>query len=349
MIGFRRQGHWVCSLSQQDGFLIHDFLRTHGIETRSFVVRGISGWRRHWKHLKFLVTFCWRERVDIVYSHLEYANFIAAIAQFFIPSKVFLCRHHADQYKFLSLDRDWSYRITYTLAKRVIAFSDRTREFMIREERIPSNRIIRINLGYDFSIYPPVRTEHVERLKKKYNAELLIVTVGNFLPLKRPEASIHVVKSLRDEGLDAKLVLLGQGELERSLTDLAHRLGLAECVFFPGYVDNVLEYLAASSFVLHPSISEASCVSIKEAGLVGRPVVVCERVGDFDEYITHGENGFLVSADNFEEEARVIIREYRFEALKLAQIGQRLKESVTSRFGIENVLPCYDTINRIQK
>jgi glycosyltransferase involved in cell wall biosynthesis len=124
---------------------------------------------------------------------------------------------------------------------------------------------------------------------------------------------------------------------------------LAECVFFPGYVDNVLEYLAASSFVLHPSISEASCVSIKEAGLVGRPVVVCERVGDFDEYITHRENGFLVSADNFEEDARVIIREYRFEALKLAQIGQRLKESVTSRFGIENVLPCYDTINRIQK
>jgi len=346
MIAFRRQGHWVCSLSQQEGLLIHDFLQTHGIETRSFVVQG-AGWRSHWRHLNFLVKFCWKEQVDVVYSHLEYANFIASIAQFFVRSKVFLCRHHADQYKMLSLDKDWSYRLTYGLARRVIAYSNGTREFMIREEGVSEDRIIRINLAYDFSIYPIVRPEQVESLKNKYSADVLLITVANFLPLKRPEKSIHIVKLLRDDGINVKLVLLGKGELEESLIRLAETLGVSDYVFFPGYVDNVLEYLAASSFVLHPSLSEASCVSIKEAGLVNRPVIVCESVGDFREYIAHKESGFLVSTENFVEAASAIIREYRLEYSKLIQIGDRHRQSVISHFAIENVLPCYDLINRL--
>jgi len=124
-------------------------------------------------------------------------------------------------------------------------------------------------------------------------------------------------------------------------------LGLADYVFFPGYVDNVLEHLAASSFVLHPSISEASCVSIKEAGLAQRPVIVCRGVGDFQEYITDFENGFLVDESNYIAEASEIIRHYRMECRKLQRMGEMLRDSVIRHFDIKNILPCYDSINRL--
>ncbi len=346
MIAFRNQGHWVCSLSQYEGLLIHDFLEARGIETHSFIVDETSAWWRHWKHFKFLVKFCWTKRIDIIYSHLEAPNFVATLAQFFVPAKVVVCRHHADQYKRLLLNKNWSYRVTYKLARQIIAFSDSTRDIMIKEEGVPPRRILRINLAYDFSLYTPVRAEQLEVLKSKYKAEVLLITVGSFLPLKRPEMSIHVTKSLRNKGIDAKLVLLGRGELEPSLRSLTETLGLTDCVFFAGYVDNVLEHLTASSFVLHPSISEASCVSIKEAGLAERPVIVCRDVGDFQEYITHSENGFLVDENNYVVEASEIIQQYRMDPAKLLRMGEKLKDSVTSHFDIKNILPCYDSINK---
>lgn len=346
MIAFRSQGNWVCSLSQQKGEVIHDFLRPHGIETYSFVVPGGPGWGRNWSHLKFLVWFCWSKKVDVIYSHLEPANFIASIAQFFIRARVILCRHHSDQYKKLSLDKDWSYRITYWLARHVIVYSDSTRDFMIHEEKVPSRRIIRINLAFDFSLYPSVHPERVQYLKLKYNADALLITVGSFFPLKRPELSIQVLKAVRDNGINAKLVLLGKGELEESLAKLAGELGVGECVFFPGHVNNVLEYLAASTFILHPSISEASCVSVKEAGVLERCVIVCEGVGDFDDYITNSENGFLVSRNNYVAEASTIVINMTTQPLKRLQMGEQLKNSVIKHFDTKNVLPFYEALNR---
>ena len=345
MIAFHNQGHLVYSLSQKEGFLIHDFLESRGIKTHSFIVQNSRGWRQNWRNLLFLIRFCKRNRFDIVYSHLEPANFIAAMAQLFIHAKVILCRHHSDQYRLLNRDKDWSYRLTYWLARHIIVFSHRTRDYMIHEESIRANRIIHVNLAYDFSLYPEVRPDQVDILKQEYRADMLLITVGSFLPLKRPETSIHLVKSLRSSGIDVKLILLGSGELEHSLKELAGELGLGDCIFFPGYVQNVLEYMAASTFVIHPSISEASCVCVKEAGIVRRPVIVCRGVGDFDDYILNGENGFLVSKDNFCAEASKIIQRYLADRSELSRIGENLRAAVVQRFGIEDVLPCYNTIN----
>ncbi len=345
MIAFHNQGHLVYSLIQKEGFLIHDFLESRGIKTQSFIVHNSRGWRQNWRHLLFLIRFCKLKRVDIVYSHLEPANFIAAMAQFFIHAKVILCRHHGDQYRLLNRDKDWSYLLTYWLARHIIVFSDRTRDYMIQEESIRANRITHINLAYDFSLYPEVRPDQVEILKQEYRADMLLITVGSFLPLKRPETSIHLVKSLRNRGIDVKLILLGSGELEHSLKELAQELGLSDCIFFPGYVQNVLEYMAASTFVIHPSISEASCVCVKEAGIVRRPVIVCRGVGDFDDYILNGENGFLVSKDNFTAEASEILQRYLSDRSLLSRIGENLRAVVVRRFGIEGILPYYDTIN----
>jgi len=115
-------------------------------------------------------------------------------------------------------------------------------------------------------------------------------------------------------------------------------------VFLLGHIGNVLDYIAAADFLVHPSILESSCVAVKEAGLVEKPVIVCQSIGDFDDYIRHRENGFLVRKDHFVEDASEIILKNMTDLKMLANLGQRLRDDVLTRFDIGNVISKYDFI-----
>ena len=104
MIAFKKQGHKVVSLSQQEGLQINSFLNSQGIEASSHVIPGErSGWFYYLKHLVFFIRFCRKHKVDIVYSHLDPANFVASIGQYFIKARTFLCRHYINESEVVSV------------------------------------------------------------------------------------------------------------------------------------------------------------------------------------------------------------------------------------------------------
>ena len=348
MIAFQKQGHKVMSLSQQEGLQINDFLNSHGITASSYVIPGErSGWRYYLKHLIFFIRFCRKHKIEIVYSHLEPANFVASIGQYFIKARTFLCRHHINEGKLYQFDKDLYYRLTYRLAKKIIVVSDQARRYMIEYEGIPAHKVIHINLAYSFHLYLNPDQQRVEVIRKQHRAEVLLSSACRFTVSKRPDQSILTVKKLVDQGIDAKLILLGKGEMHDDLERQIVELNLQNRVFMPGYVSNVLEHMAATDFFLHPSLMESSCVVVKEAGLVNLPVIVCKGVGDFDEYILHGENGFIAEKDNFAERAAsVILTNFRKQEL-LKTVGANLKKSVLRLFSIEHVIEQYSSLNRI--
>jgi glycosyltransferase involved in cell wall biosynthesis len=345
MLAMRKQGHRVISLSQAEGSQIHEFLATQDIETFSFITNHSVSWIRHLTHLYFLIRFCWINKVQIVYSHLESANFIASMAQFFIQARVYICRHHGDQYKLLGHDQDLSYRITYKLSNNIIVVSDATKKYMVVHEKIPEKKIHKINLAYDFSLYPKVDPTVVEKISEKISAEIILVTAGNLTALKRPDLSIEVLRDILRLGFDAKLIILGTGELLTTLTQRADGFGISQKVMFPGYVENILEYLSAASFLVHPSISESSCVVVKEAGLAFTPIIACEEVGDFSDYIINGKSGFLVKNGDFVQSCvKIIVENFRNTKL-LRNIGKNLNQSVHDHFSIQNIINHYDRLN----
>jgi glycosyltransferase involved in cell wall biosynthesis len=347
MIAFKRQGHYILSLSQQEGFLINDFLKSKGIAAYSFVLAGPrSGLWYYIRHLIYLIRFCWRNKIDIVYSHLEPANFVAAIGQFFIRSKVFLCRHHIDEGLLYQFDKDLYYKITYKLARKIIVVSYHAKKYMVEKEGIPEKKILHINLAYDFDLYPMPELSNINAIKNQYPCSVLLVSACRLTTFKRPEISIQTLKILVDKGVDAKLILLGKGEQYDTLQKLISDLHLNERVSMPGFVSNTLEYMAASDFFLHPSLLDSSCVVVKEAGLVSKPVVVCGNIGDFEDYVTFGKNGFTVSQENFSEEAAAIIIKYQNDTAYLNEVGMNLHRDIVKLFSIENILPYYAPLNK---
>jgi glycosyltransferase involved in cell wall biosynthesis len=345
MIAFKEQGHHVISLSQAEGKFIHPFLREQGIDTFSFSLQGNKGPLFFFRHIIYLVLFCYRKRVDIIYSHLESANFTSSLAQYFVKAKVFICRHHIDEARLQGFDKTLFYRLTYKLARHIIAVSNRAVHYMVNVERIPVRKIHKINLAYDFNLYTAPDDDEVKRLRKLNSCAVLLLSAGRLTKFKRLDLSVEILESLVKSGIDARLIILGIGDELQKLKAQTASLGLEARICFPGYVQNVSDYLAASDYLVHPSILESSCVVVKEAGLVEKPVVVCRGVGDFDEYLIHKENGFIVNADHFVKEAVASILESYENKEGLAKTGHRLNLKIKKLFSIENVVVEYDKLN----
>jgi glycosyltransferase involved in cell wall biosynthesis len=341
---FSSQGHTIYLLTQNTVGPLHENFSNYGYHTEADKSSSRYTSLRVLKRIKKLIWFCRINRIDLVYAHLEPSNFIAVLSQYFIKARVIICRHHVDEARLYPFGKDLSYKLTYRWAKDIIVVSDHAKRYMIKEEGVPENRITQINLAYNFKLYELPDSDNVKRLRAGFHADLVLLTVCRLTRYKRPELSVEVLKKLHASGLMAKLVILGRGELQHELEEKIKRENLQEYCFLPGYVNNVLEYMAAADLLVHPSLLESSCITVKEAGLVKLPVVVCRNIGDFNEIIEDGINGFIVDADNFAEETSALIINLSSNKDKLSATAHRLKETVYELFDIAKVGPIYEKL-----
>lgn len=344
MLFFKSSGHNVFSLSQSKGAEINPFLVSKGIKASSYVLPGGMNFTNLCRHIVYFVRFCIRNEVTVVFSHLDSANYVASIAQYFVRAKVFLCRHHIDEAALYNYHLSWSYRLTNKLARRIIVVSQHALCYVSEVEKVPIQKLIHINLGYDFSLFQIPDAGTINRIRQNYHSPILLVTVCRLTRFKRPELSIDVVNRLRKKGVNAHLIILGAGEMHHELQRMVDHLEVKQFVSMPGHVINPLDYMAAADYILHPSVLESSCVVIKEAGLVKRPVIVCQHIGDFDDYIKNGENGFLVDRERFVEEALDVIGKSLNNKEWLMQMGKGLNKDILKLFDIARIGRQYDPL-----
>lgn len=127
---------------------------------------------------------------------------------------------------------------------------------------------------------PPV-VMGVGRLAHQKNFELLL------------EAMALVV-----EGHDARLVVFGEGpDRDRLLADAA-RLGIADRVDFPGFVDNPYAHMAAADVFALSSRFEGLPTVLIEALYCGVPIVSTDCPSGPDEILDGGRYGALVPVDD---------------------------------------------------
>jgi glycosyltransferase involved in cell wall biosynthesis len=341
MIALRQQGHRVISLSQSTGAQVHDHVRQYGVETFSYMIKESPRWLWLLRHAVYLVRFCAAHKVGVMYSHLEGPAFVSTLVRPFVRARVFVCRHHVDEARLRGFDRAFYYRFTYRFAYHVIVVSARAKEYMIREEGVPAEKITHINLAYDFDEYTEPAAGEVERVAARMPGKVRLLTVGRLTKYKRPEAALFTLKELRTRGVDAGLTILGRGEEEANLKGLAGELGIEKHVLFDGYVERVVPYMKAANFLVHASELESSCVVVKEAALAGLPVIVCSGIGDFDEYLENERDAFVLDPSRFVEMAANVIGRNHSDIGKLRSMAERLAVKVRTRFDIRTIVAEY--------
>lgn len=112
--------------------------------------------------------------------------------------------------------------------------------------------------------------------------ELLCVYVGELSGRKNQAFLIRAIRALRDEGIPAKLLLVGEGGEHDALMQEIAKQKLEDSVFMTGHSDDVPSLLAASDLYVSASISEGLPFNLLEAMSFGLPIVASEVRGQVD-------------------------------------------------------------------
>lgn len=125
----------------------------------------------------------------------------------------------------------------------------------------------------------------------------VVLYASKFARRKHADDLIRAMAQLRTEGIRASLLLVGTGEMEKGLRDLASQLRLKD-VAFAGFVNQreLPRVLAASDVFVLPAENEPWGLIVNEAMCAGLPVVVGKEVGCVPDLVVDGENGYLVTA-----------------------------------------------------
>jgi len=164
-----------------------------------------------------------------------------------------------------------------------------------REEfdRIGATNIVTVPLGVDLEMFHPSRRSALVRRRWAEPNQILLVHCGRLSVEKRADRSIDAVAALCDAGIDARLVVVGDGPLRARLQRQAAGLPID----FTGFVSDrraVAELLASADVALAPGPHETFGLAALESLACGTPAVV-SRTSALGEIIT-SESGAL--ADN---------------------------------------------------
>jgi glycosyltransferase involved in cell wall biosynthesis len=171
-----------------------------------------------------------------------------------------------------------------------------------------------------------------------------IGVASRLVPVKGIRDLIAAIAQMNSEGTLVDLEIAGSGADEKSLRQYAVELGVADRVFFAGWVADPFDAMRHWSVYAQPSHAEGLGISVLEAMAAGLPVVAT-AVGGIPEVVIEGETGFLVPPGDVVSLAESLTRLVRKRELR-ATMGMQGRARVLSLFTPEReaaqIMSAYD-------
>ncbi len=200
-------------------------------------------------------------------------------------------------------------------------------EAFYRKYGVGKDRIVRMHFPIDISLYESCfdRKQELSRaIRTKFGiaeSELIIAVVGKLASWKNQGHIIEAMKILEAEGFLLHLFVIGSGQTENELHELAASLKQSK-VHFPGFVniDELPSYYSATDIYVHPASLEPHSIAVSEAIYMGCPVILSNTCGSYGptDDVQEGINGYIFEFGNIAELARTIKRLAQDEATRLS-------------------------------
>lgn len=148
-----------------------------------------------------------------------------------------------------------------------------------------------------------ISTEFVRKRAEEFDAgeELVgdgvkILSVGRFCEAKNYDNVPDICRRIREQGLNIRWFLIGYGD-DSLIRRRIHEAGMEEYVIILGKRSNPYPYIKACDIYAQPSRYEGKSVTVREAQILCKPVVVTDYPTAKSQ-IKHGADGVMVSMDN---------------------------------------------------
>jgi glycosyltransferase involved in cell wall biosynthesis len=229
------------------------------------------------------------QRPDVVLSFMGEANFINSLLSrkpvlsvHTHMSAIGAMRGRIEAYVVGFLIR-WLYR-----RATVVAVSQAVKQDLVLNFKVPERQVVVIPNAVDVPRIEAMASEHAEW---PWDGQFpIIVTAGR---LCREKAQWHLMRAFSEtrKRRPCHLVILGSGELESYLRQLALELKIENNVFFVGWQSNPFRFMARADVFVLSSLTEALPLSLLEAMVCNLPVIATDCPGGSREIITGGSAG----------------------------------------------------------
>jgi len=229
-------------------------------------------------------------------------------------------------------------RVTDPLVDQCIVVNHESVDTLVRDHGVPRDRIAVILNGIEFERYAPSPAARAAWRGRWHlsDDEPAVGAIGKLTWQKGFEYLIRAWPQVRAQVPNARLFILGEGELESELKTLAAELGVAGSCTFTGFEPNVPEALAGLDVFALPSLVEGLPMVLLEAMAAGKPIVASRIAGSL-EAITDGLDGLLATAGDADALAALLIELIRSPHLA-AQLSAAAQHTARQRFTVERMV-----------
>lgn len=248
--------------------------------------------------IKKLLALCREKHFDIVICHRYKPSYIMLWAAQFhkIPALIFV------MHELGTMASPGRRMLTACLARKNMLFagvSNAVRDDMRKDLcRVPQDRIITLYNMIDVDMTEPhlLSREQARAALNLPGGAFVFGTVGRLAVNKDQQSLIHAFALIKPHCPNAKLVIIGDGELEAQLKEQVKTSHLSDDVIFTGFLPAGFRYMKAfDSFVLS-SIQEAFGRVLLEA-MIARLPIIATSVNGIPEVVNNA--GVLVKPKDF--------------------------------------------------
>lgn len=241
-----------------------------------------------------------------------------------------------------SREMTWMTRRVMAAARGAIGNSFNTRRLLIEEWGYPAERIGVIQPGVDTTRYVPVPRDEAQRTELGWSGRTVILTVGRLQKRKGQDMMIRALAAIRQSHPSVLYAIIGTGEEDAPLRELAKREGQQDHVQFIGGVsdDRMLQchqqcdLFALPNRAVGPDL-EGFGIVLLEAQACGKPVLAGNN-GGTGETMDAPHTGVIVDCSEPEPLATAV-NELLSDPTRMTEVGRRGRSWVTERFDWSNV------------
>lgn len=230
-----------------------------------------------------------QETYDLVHCHIEGYRAIPyyRIAKKYGVKKFYIHAHLVNDYKIKNKKDQLVYGFNQKLNTRISTDIVGCGRLAIKSVFGPKTNLdtsMVIPNSIDLKEYASpdiVYAQHREAGRKRYNLDentLVIGHVGRLMPVKNHDKTFEIAKAIKDSNINAKILIIGSGDLEADLKNKAKELGILDTVIFTGRINPISEFYPALDVLLLPSFTEGLPTTVVEVQGAGVPTVMSDTI-----------------------------------------------------------------------
>lgn len=241
---------------------------------------------------------------------------------------------HKSQSTITRISRTLSEQLITYISDLNIAVSESNRQ---EGMQIGVTKIKLIHNGIDLQKFNP-NSSHQD-IRKELGIASNHTLIGYFARIteqKDPATMINAFELLCKKTKDISLLMVGNGNLKNTISNMVNEAGLSKQVFLADFRDDVPALLKATDIYCLPSLWEGMPIALIEA-MAMEKACVCTAVDGTKELITDGENGITVPVQDPEKLAEAIRSLHRNISLR-NKLGKKARETVSNIFSVQQMV-----------